>query len=174
MRGLASRERAPLQVGGSGASYAGSCFALRHTVEPLLERTDPPRLVVYVPLARERTHSALIELEVAGVVMQPGQPPPACNTRLALIARHALRPLLGEEALAAIEKQVAAGHLGVADLGTIAEMGCGSASGVLTHIFGTANAQTVALAFLTEKSHDAAVVERSSHLELVALTCGTR
>jgi len=32
---------------------------------------EPPRFVVYVPLAQGDTHHALIELEAAGVVMQP-------------------------------------------------------------------------------------------------------
>jgi hypothetical protein len=57
---------------------------------------QPPRLVVYVPEDQGRTHHALIELESAGVVMQPGHQPPQRNTRLSLLARNAQRPLIGD------------------------------------------------------------------------------
>src|ERR1700750_974527 len=70
--------------------YDGSFFALRHKIEPLMGEYEPPRLVVYVPLEQASTQHALAELEAAGVVMMPGQQPPARNTRLALVARNAL------------------------------------------------------------------------------------
>ena len=57
------------------------------------------------------TDHALIELEAAGVVMQPGQQPPARNTRLSVVARNALKPILGDDQAAEIEKQVEAGKL---------------------------------------------------------------
>jgi hypothetical protein len=65
----------------------GSFFALRYAIEPLMDNLEPPRLVVYVPLSQEETDHALIEVEIGGVVMKPGQQPPARNTRLALLAR---------------------------------------------------------------------------------------
>ena len=43
--------------------------------------------------------------------MQPGQQPPARNTRLSLVARNALKPLLGDDNAAEVEKQVEAGKL---------------------------------------------------------------
>src|SRR4051794_3206461 len=79
------------------ARYDGSFFRLRHEIDPLLNGLQPPRLVVYVPLDQADTDHALIELEAAGVVFQPGQQPPNRNTRLSLVARNALRPLLGDE-----------------------------------------------------------------------------
>jgi hypothetical protein len=51
------------------AHYDGSFFQLRHDIDSLLNDEQPPRLVVYVPEDREKTDHALIELEVAGVVM---------------------------------------------------------------------------------------------------------
>jgi PIN domain nuclease of toxin-antitoxin system len=36
----------------------------------------------------------LIELDCAGVIMQHRQQPPACNTRLSVRARDALKPIL--------------------------------------------------------------------------------
>src|SRR5215475_9738367 len=86
--------------------YDGSFFRLRHDIDALLNDEQQLRLVVYMPEDRGNTHNALIELEVAGVVIQPGQQPPNRNTRLALIARNALKPLLGEETASEIEKQV--------------------------------------------------------------------
>src|SRR5437016_3587800 len=76
------------------AHYDGSFFRLRHEIDHLMNGEQPPRLVVYVPLAQAETHSALVELEAAGVVMRPGQQPPNRNTKLAVVARNALRPLL--------------------------------------------------------------------------------
>ena len=59
------------------ARYDGSFFQLRHDIDALLNNEQPPRLVVYVPEDRGSTHNALIELEAAGVVIQPGQHQPA-------------------------------------------------------------------------------------------------
>src|SRR5690349_10519652 len=53
--------------------YSDSFFRLRHEIDDLLNAGQPPRLVVYVPMSQSDTQSALIELEAAGVVMQPGQ-----------------------------------------------------------------------------------------------------
>jgi predicted ATP-dependent Lon-type protease len=52
-----------------------------------------------VPGDRGKTDYALIELEVAGIVMQPGQQPPTRNTRLAIVARNALKWILGDESV---------------------------------------------------------------------------
>jgi hypothetical protein len=80
------------------ACYEGSFFKLTRQIDSLMMNDErPPRLVVYVPEDQSRTHFALCELEVAGVVMQPAQQPPNRNTRLPVVARNALRPLLGEE-----------------------------------------------------------------------------
>jgi hypothetical protein len=91
------------------ARYDGSFLRLRRDIDPLLNGLRPPRLVVYVPMDQTRTDHALIELEAAGVVMQPGQQPLARNTRLSLVARNALRPILGDRNAAEVEKQLEAG-----------------------------------------------------------------
>ncbi len=102
------------QVGSSGmplpiSVYDGSFLQLRKSVDHLLNDHQPPRLVVYVPIERTETNSALIELDCAGVIMQPRQQPPACNTRLSVVARNALKPILGEDQVGEIERQVEAG-----------------------------------------------------------------
>ena len=91
-------ERAYTQVAGelvlpntTMARCDDSFFRLRHEIDGLLNDGQPPRLVVYVPTSQGNTHSALIELEAAGVVMRPGQQPPNRTTKLAVVARKALR-----------------------------------------------------------------------------------
>lgn len=146
--------------------YDGSFFKLRRAIDHLLNDAQPPRLVVYVPLDRTETHSALIELDSAGIIMQPRQQPPACNTRLSVVARNALKPILGEDQVAEIERQVEAGKLSLADLNSLAEQGVDISTGVLKLIFGSANPQEVALAFLHSEGHDEEVSRKDSHKEL--------
>src|SRR5689334_9179339 len=88
----------------SFAVYRDSFLQLRRDIDPLLNDLQPPRLVVYVPQDQAGTDHALIELEAAGVVMQPGQQPPARNTRLSLVARNSLKPILGDDNAAEVEK----------------------------------------------------------------------
>ncbi|MFI5460913.1 MAG: PglZ domain-containing protein [Isosphaerales bacterium] len=148
------------------ARYNGSFFKLRKEIDHLLNDGQPPRLVIYVPIERTETHSALIELDCAGVIMQPRQQPPACNTRLSVVARNALKPILAEDQVAEIERQVEAGKLSLADLNSLADKGKGISTGVLTLIFGSANPQEVALAFLHSDQHDDEIGKKTSEKEL--------
>jgi len=147
------------------ARYDGSFFRLRHEIDHLMNGDLPPRLVVYVPVERRSTHSALVELEAAGVVVQPGQQPPNRNTRLAVVARNALKPLLGDDQVLEIEKQVESGKLTLADLNDLAVKGDVS-SALLTLIFDSANPQEVALAFLHGDDHDANIEKKSAQNDL--------
>jgi hypothetical protein len=146
--------------------YDGSFLKLRKEIDHLLNDGQPPRLVVYVPIDRTETHSALIELDCAGVIMQPRQQPPACNTRLSVVARNALKPILGEDQVCEIERQVEAGKLSLADLNSLAEQGMDISTGVLKLIFGSANPQEVALAFLHGEQHDEQVGKKEAQKEL--------
>jgi hypothetical protein len=151
------------------ACFEGSFFQLRRNIDTLMNDERPPRLVVYVPRDRAETHNALIELEAAGVVMQPGQQPPHRNTRLAIVARNALKSILGEETAAEVEKQVDAGKLSLADVNALAEKGKDISTGVLGLIFGTSNPQEVALSFLDSDRHDAEIEKKSAKKELIGL-----
>ena len=148
------------------ARYDGSFFKLRKEIDHLLNDVQPPRIVVYVPVERTETDSALIELDCAGVIMQPRQQPPACNTRLSVVARSALKPILGEDQVAEIERQVEAGKLSLADLNSLAAKGKDISTGVLTLIFGSANPQEVALAFLHNERYDEEIVRKEAQKEL--------
>jgi PglZ domain len=148
------------------ARYDGSFLKLRKEIDHLINDSQPPRLVVYVPIERTETNSALIELDCAGVIMQPRQQPPACNTRLSVVARNSLKPILGEDQVAEIERQVEAGKLSLADLNSLAEQGIDISTGVLKLIFGSANPQEVALAFLHGEQYDIEVGKKEAQKEL--------
>jgi hypothetical protein len=148
------------------ARFEGSFFKLRKEMDHLMNNGQPPRLIVYVPIDREKTHSALIELDCAGVVMQPKQQPPACNMRLSVVARTVLKPIMGEDQVAEIERQVEAGKLTLADLNSLAEKGKDISTGVLTLIFGSANPQEVALAFLHSKKYEEEIGNKAAEKEL--------
>lgn len=148
------------------ARYDGSFLKLRNEIDHLLNEAQPPRLIVYVPIEREKTHSALIELDCAGVVMAPTKQPPKRTTKLSIIARNALRPILGEDQVGEIERQVEAGKLSLDDLNSLAEQGIDISTGVVKLIFGTANPQEVALAFLHSEQHDEEVGKKEAQKEL--------
>lgn len=148
------------------ARYDGSFLKLRKEIDHLLNDGQAPRLVVYVPIERTETNSALIELDCAGVIMQPRQQPPACNTRLSVVGRNALKLVLGEDQVAEIERQVESRKLSLADLNSLAEQGIDISTGVLKLIFGTANPQEVALAFLHSDRYDDEIGKREAEKEL--------
>lgn len=155
------------------ARYDGSFFQLRREIEPLLNDVYPPRLVVYVPMDQAETDHALVELEAAGVVMQPGQQPPARNTRLSLLARNALKTILGDDNAADVEKQAEAGKLSLADLDALARKGQEFGKGVVSIVFGTGNPQEVALGFLGSDRFDAEIQKKSATDELLRLLRST-
>src|SRR5205823_5726038 len=104
--------------------------------------------------------------DCAGVIMQPRQQPPACNTRLSVVARNALRPILGDDQVGEIERQVDSGKLSLTDLDSLADKGKDISTGVLTLIFGSANPQEVALAFLHSDQYDEEISKKESEKEL--------
>ena len=166
-------DNGPLTKGQRTIRYDGSFFRLRHEIDALLNDLHPPRLLVYVPMEQARTDHALIELEAAGVVMQPSQQPPARNTRLSLVARNALKPILGDENAALVEKQVEAGKLGLADVDALASKGQDVGKGVVSIVFGTGSPQEVALAFLASDRHDDEVQKKLAVEELIGLLRST-
>ena len=151
--------------------YEGSFIRLRWEIDQkhLMDGEEPPQLVVYVPMAQDQTHHALIELEAAGVIMQPGQQPPARNTRLAVVARNALKGILGEDTAANVEKLTEAGKLTLVDLDALADKGGEISKGVIALIFGTGNPQEVALSFLDNDRLDESITKKDAKGELTQL-----
>jgi hypothetical protein len=148
------------------ARYDGSFLKLRRDIDHLLNGLEPPRLVVYVPADQSQTQHALVELEGAGVVMQPGQQPPNRNTRLSIVARNALKNVIGEDNAAEVERQVEAGKLTLADVDALGTKGQDITKGVVSIIFGTGNPQDVALGFLASDRLDSEIEKKSATPEL--------
>lgn len=144
------------------ACYEGSFFKLRHNVDHLLNDENPPKLVVYVPLAYEATHHALVELTVTATVLGTGASP--INTRLSSIARRALKDKLPANRINDLVRQTEDGKLNLADLDRLDEREGGSV--VLTAIFGTSTPHDVALKFLTDPTLDAKITARNANGEL--------
>jgi len=151
--------------------YDRSYISLRREIDQkkLMDGERPPRMVVYIPMLQEQTHHALIELEVAGVVMQPGQQPPTRNTRLAVVARNALKDVLGEENVTRVEKQTEAGKLTLADLNALADKGGEISKSVLTLIFGSGTSQEIVLCFLDRGQFDESITSKGAKGELLDL-----
>ena len=145
---------------------------LRHELEALWSgRTDPPRLLIYVPLSQANTGNALIEYQVAGVVLAPGKQPPEHNTALDAVARRALSDIVPAAKLAEIVAQVEAGKLSLADLDSLAENE--DLIGVIGAIFGTGHARDVAICFLADPSVDERVQARQATGDLAKLLSDT-
>jgi len=133
--------------------YEGSFFELRHRAERYIRDEAPRRLLVYVPLPREETGHALVELEALGVVMRPGQQPPARNTRLAVVAREALASSLPQGQAREILQRVERGELGLRELDRLIEGGPQGFPAVAA-VFGPSDPARVALLFLASPEHD--------------------
>ena len=146
-------------------AYGGSFFELRHRLEPYLSAPgdSPPRLLIYVPLQEEETHNALVELTEPGVVLQPGSHSSKRNTRLGVIARAALRPILGKKELDEAEQKARQGIFTLADLDDLTT----TRSGVLSVIFDISHPHDVALKFLGSTEYDAALQEKEAVPDLV-------
>jgi hypothetical protein len=153
------------------ARYDGSFFALRHQIEPLLQGLEPPRLVVYIPRDHSQTHNAMIEVETAGVIMQPGQQPPSRNTRLSIVARNALKQTKQwtEEDAEQVAKDIEAGKYQSLDEIEQIVVRRGEATGVLQLIFGTGDPVEVALKFLSDASLDERIQDKQALPELARL-----
>jgi len=145
-------------------------FCLRHELEPLWgPAIDSPRLLIYVPLMRDAAQHALIEFEVAGCVMRPGQQPPERNTALPVVARTALTGVLPPAAIDQVLVQVEAGQLSLAELDELAARYVEAQTGVLFTLFGTGDSNVIALRFLSDPTLDAEIVARGAVDNLVEL-----
>ena len=136
---------------------------LRRQIEPLWgQAAAPPRLVIYVPLAQAATGHALVEYEVAGAMMAPGQQPPEHNTALAAVAQRALAGIRPPAALEQIVAEVAAGKWSLAELDHEADRGLEAQAGVLKLVFDTGNSAQIALRFLADPALDARIAEKGA------------
>ena len=130
---------------------------LRRQLEPLWKGMQPPRLLIYVPLAQTETQNALIEFEVGGVAMHPGKQPSEQNTALATVARRALAQICPPATVAQVVGEVEAGKLSLQELDDLAEQHQEMQTGVLLTLFGSGNAAEIAIRFLSDPPLDAEI-----------------
>lgn len=149
--------------------YTDSFYRLRHEAEPLIRRTEKPRLLVYVPLDYEAARAPLAELITLGETLRPGEKGLA-NTRLAVIARRALKPFLPESRLAALDREIEENKLSLVELENLA-LGGGEPElpTVLGLVYGTQHIEEVALSFLAGSEQDGQLLEKSAVGDLAAM-----
>jgi hypothetical protein len=160
-------------------SFEDSFFRLREQIEPFLEFVDdsekpkhdctvPPRLIVYIPVNRNDTRYALVEVEMAGIVLEPGAHPWQRNTRLRVIAEQVFKKIAPDSAVD-IARQVEEGILTLEELDKLSIEVEGIATGTVKIIFGTASAVDVALDFAASTEHDKAILAKQAMPELAGL-----
>lgn len=143
------------------AKFRGSFYELRHEVEPYIRGLEPPRLVIYVPVEWEKAREPLAELLVLGECLRPGAPGNR-NTRLAVIARKALKGRVPDARLEDLDRQIAQGGLTLDELEQLAEEGVGGPlPTTLAVVFGTGLVEEAALEFLGSKDRDRELEERN-------------
>ena len=140
--------------------FDGSFYKLRLEAEPLLRDLDPPKLLVYLPVAWEQAREPLAEMLALGVDLRPGVSGNR-NTRLAVVARKALKGRIAETRLADLDRQIEQGGLTLAELEDLAAgSGGGPLSTALTVHFGTAVVDEAALEFLARPERDTELAAR--------------
>lgn len=154
-------------------------FRLREKLEPLIEWVDenghprpdgevPPRLLIYVPMARTASEFALIEVETAGAVVEPGAPVTERNTRLAALVERIFASVSPEKA-GHVARQVEEGLLTFEDVEQMADEAGSSATGALRLIFGHGSPVDVLLAFAASAECDTKIVEKNALTELATV-----
>lgn len=159
--------------------YVDGYFRLREELEdwlewiddagpPIADREVPPKLLVYVPKARTENDYALIEVETAGVVVEPGASKPDQNTRLAVLVERVYAKISPEKARH-VARQVEEGLLSFEDVEQMAEDAGSTATGALRLIFGHGSPVDILLAFAASAEQDAKLVEKNAVAELAAV-----
>ena len=159
--------------------WEDSFFRLREKLEPMLEFVGedgrlkaecdvPPRMVVYVPIARAESEFALIEAETAGAVVEPGAPAAERNTRLRAMVEQVFAEIAPEKA-AHVARQAEDGLLTVEELDQMAEEAGSVAAGALKLVFGQVSPVDMLLDFASGDSFDQKLDEKRALGELTAL-----
>lgn len=159
--------------------YEDSFFSIRAQIEPFLEFIDkngkprpecevPPRLIIYVPKDRSETQYALIEVECAGVIMEPGANVWQRNTRLRVVAEQVFKKI-APDSVNDIGRQIDEGILSLEELDKLSTEVEGIATGTVKIIFETASAVDVAMDFASSAEHDNTIQTKKAMPELAGL-----
>ena len=141
-------------------TFGGSFYQLRREAEPLIRGFDAPKLLVYVTATWEQSREPLAELLALGVELRPGVSGNR-NTRLAVVARKALKGRVTDARLDDLDKQIEQGGLTLAELEALASDGAtGSLPTALAVHFGTALVHEAALEFLARPERDSELAAR--------------
>jgi hypothetical protein len=154
-------------------------FRLREALEPWLEWIDeaggpipekevPPKLLVYIPRPRDESGHVLVEVETAGVVIEPGAPVAERNTRLAGLVERVYAKVSPEKA-GHVARQVEEGLLSFENVESMAEEAGSAATGALKLIFGQASPVELLLGFAASDEHDEKLTKQKALPELAAL-----
>lgn len=104
-------------------TFDGSYYKLRLEAEPMIRGLDAPKLLVYLPVEPEQGVEPLAEMLALGVEIRPGGSG-NCNTRLAVVARKALKGRVAEARLADLDGQIKESGLTLSELeNLVAESG---------------------------------------------------
>jgi len=159
--------------------YKDGYFRLREELEawlewidedgrPIADREVPPKLLVYVPKNRADNDFALVEVETAGVVVEPGAPVTERNTRLAGLVERVFTKISPEKA-GHVARQVDDGLLTYEEVEQMAEDAGSTAMGALKLIYGQASPMEVILLFASSDELDEKVTGKKALKELAAL-----
>ena len=143
------------------ARYAGSFFALRRDLEPLVSAPRPQPILIYVNgVQRDKKSSVLMELERAGTCYEPS---------LKRQARNVMRKFFSD---GVIDEMLAAETLTYADIVALLESGGGDdqPGSMLKIIFDGAGDNVALVAtWLADPEFDKAIEEKSARQELAKL-----
>jgi hypothetical protein len=143
-------------------AYDGSFYKLRLEAEPFLRGLEPPKLLVYLPVSWEESREPLAEMLALGVDLRPGVSG-SRNTRLAVVARKALKGRVPDARLEDLDRQIEQGGVTLAELEELAAEGgeYSLPTAVVAH-FGTGLIDEAALDFLARPERDAELVARNA------------
>lgn len=156
--------------------YTDSFFRLRKEIDTWMEYLNPddrpvencnvpPKLLIYLPLERRDTANALIEVETAGSIMEPGAAVMDRNTRLRIVAESVFRTAAPDQA-EKIAGQIDAGALTLAELDNIADEVESVGSSVLKLIFEVTAPHEILLRFAASDKYDAAIINKNALSEV--------
>jgi len=141
--------------------FDDSFYKLRLDAEPFVRGFDAPKLLVYLPVAWEDAKEPLAEMLTLGVDLRPGVSG-SRNTRLAVVARKALKGRVADARLEDLDRQIEQGGLTLAELEElVADGGAYSLPTALAVHFGTALIEEAALDFLPRPERDGELVARN-------------
>jgi len=149
--------------------YDGSFLKMRYEASPLMIKNQAPNLLMYVPMEEKDTENALVGFTKTGIVIKPGQSPWQRNTRLAVIARQALKSVMSETEINDLEKKIEGGNLSLQDLDNLAEKTSRINTNTLALIFNTHNPSEITLKFLATSDNDEEINSRSALPDLISL-----